>query len=133
MGLETVHPEEINGTADTDICTLKKGLKLTSKRTYPVCKLVMKSRWFPSLKADTLKKLGGRLSLEFWLEATVYLITSWPEAVACTSGWPARRPVIMIRAMERDEEELKERVDRAAPEEARRVGRSAEAMADMLE
>jgi hypothetical protein len=59
-------------------------------------------------------------------------MTSWPDEVACSSGSAARRPVRIIRAIERGEEVVKERAERAAPEEARRKGRSDEVKADIL-
>lgn len=63
---------------------------------------------------------------------TAYLITSCPDAVACSSGSAARRPVRIIRAAEREEEVLKLRAAREGPETARRPGRRAFMKADMV-
>ena len=62
----------------------------------------------------------------------MYLITSCPDEVACSSGAAARRPVMIIRATEREEEELKERAERAPPVAVRINGRRDEAKADMV-
>lgn len=58
-------------------------------------------------------------------------MTSCPDAVACSSGSAAKRPVRIIRAAEREEEVLKLRAAREGPEAARRPGRRAFMKADM--
>lgn len=52
-----------------------------------------------------------------------YRMTSWPDAVACNSGSAARRPVMIMRATEREAEELKLREAWPAVRTRPRVGR----------
>lgn len=60
-------------------------------------------------------------------------MTSCPDAVACSSGSAARRPVRIIRAAWREEEVLKLRAAREGPEAARRPGRRAFMKADTVD